>query len=54
MCRSQKGATAESLEKHERNIYGEEIPIKDEIIKHNTERDDASFIIGIPKSRYDK
>lgn len=52
--RLQKETTVETLEKYVRNIYEEEIPIKVEKIKHRTERDYASFIIGVPESKYDK
>lgn len=52
--RLQKQTTVESLEKYVRKIYEEEVQIKVEKIKHKTERDYASFIIGVPESKYDK
>lgn len=52
--RLQKDTTVESVEKHVKKIYVEEVPIKVEQIKHKTERDYASFIIGVPASKYEK
>lgn len=52
--RLQKETTIESLEKHVSKIYEEKVPIKVEKIIHKTERDYASFIIGVPESKYDK
>lgn len=52
--RLQKQTTVESLEKYVRNIYNEEVQIKVEKIKHRTERDYASFIVGVPESKYEK
>lgn len=46
--------TQESVEKYVRKIYEDDTPIKVEKIKHKTQRDYASFIIGIPESKYDK
>lgn len=52
--RLQKETTIESLEKHISKIYDEKVPVKIEKIKHKTERDYASFIIGVPESKYEK
>ncbi|KAL4709465.1 hypothetical protein ACJJTC_012802 [Scirpophaga incertulas] len=42
---------AGNIEKHVKKIYVEEVPITIEQIKHKTERDHASFIIGVPESK---
>lgn len=52
--RLQKETSVENLEKHVKKLYGgQAIPIKIEKIKHKTERDYASFIIGVPESQYE-
>ncbi|CAH2103089.1 unnamed protein product [Euphydryas editha] len=51
--RLQKDTQIDNVEKHVRNICGQEVPIKVDKIKHKTERDYASFIVGIPESKYD-
>lgn len=51
--RLQKETTVENLEKHVKTLYREAVPIKIEKIKHKTERDYASFIIGVPESKYE-
>lgn len=51
--RLQKDTTVESLEKYVSTLCGEGVHIKINKIKHKTERDYASFIIGVPESKYD-
>lgn len=51
--RLQKDTTVESLEKYVSTLCGEGTHIKTNKIKHKTERDYASFIIGVPESKYD-
>lgn len=51
--RLKKDTTTESLEEHVKNICGQGIAISVEKIKHKTERDYSSFIIGVPESKYD-
>ncbi|KAJ8722551.1 hypothetical protein PYW07_003731 [Mythimna separata] len=52
--RLQKETTLENLENHVKKLYGEKlVQIKIEKIKHKTERDYASFIIGVPESKYE-
>lgn len=51
--RLKKATTQENMEKHVRNICGKEVDIKVDRIKHKSERDYASFIIGVPESQYD-
>ncbi|CAH2097370.1 unnamed protein product [Euphydryas editha] len=45
--------TVECLEKHVKKVCGQETAVKIDKIKHKTERDYASFIIGVPESKYD-
>lgn len=52
--RLQKETTEENLEKYVRNIYKKDIDIKVQRIKHKTERDYASFTIGVPESKYEE
>lgn len=52
--RLKKETTIDNLQKHIESVLGEGIPVKIEAIKHKTERDYASFIIGVPESQYDK
>lgn len=54
--RLKKDTTVENLEKHIKNVIlrGHEIQVKVDKIIHKTERDYASFIIGVPESQYDK
>lgn len=49
-----KGTTQDMIEKHVKNILGQETNIKVELIKTRTEREYASFTIGVPSSLYDK
>lgn len=51
--RLQKDTTTENLEKFIRNII-KDVPIKIDKIKHKSERDYASFCIGLPESKYDQ
>lgn len=51
--RLQKETTTESLEKHVKNICGNDVPVIVDQIKHKTERDYFSFIIGVAESKYD-
>jgi hypothetical protein len=51
--RLKKETTQENIEKHVRNICGQEVALKVDKIKHKTERDYASFIIGVPESQYE-
>lgn len=51
--RLEKNTTVENLEKHVSSIFGKDVPIKIDKIKHKTERDYASFIIGVPESKFD-
>lgn len=52
--RLKKDTTVESLEIYVKGICGQEVAVTVEKIKHRTERDYASFIIGVPESIYDK
>lgn len=52
--RLQKDTTAEILEKYVKSLLEEGTPIKVEKIKQRTERDYASFIVGVPESKYGK
>lgn len=53
--RLKKETTAENLEIYVKNkLGGAEVPIKIEKINHKTERDYASFRIGVPESVYEK
>ncbi|CAH2108995.1 unnamed protein product [Euphydryas editha] len=51
--RLHKETTIENLEKYVKNICGEAVPVTVERIRHKTERDYSSFIIGVPESSYD-
>lgn len=51
--RLHKETTIENLEKYVKNICGQEVPVTVERIRHKTERDYSSFIIGVPESSYD-
>ncbi|CAH2239452.1 jg24388, partial [Pararge aegeria aegeria] len=51
--RLQKDTTEENLENFIRDKI-KEVPVKIEKIKHKTERDYASFIIGVPETKYDQ
>lgn len=51
--RLKKDTTIESMENHVKKICGAEAQVKVESIKHKTERDYASFIIGVPESLYE-
>lgn len=51
--RLQKETKEENLEIYVRNICGLKTPVKVERIKQKTERDYASFMIGVPESKYD-
>lgn len=52
--RLQRETSSEKLENYVQNICGEDVPIKVDKIKHKTERDYASFIIGVPESKYNE
>lgn len=51
--RLQKEVTEDNLQKHVKNIIGMNESVKVNRIKHKTERDYASFIIGVPESKYE-
>ncbi|XP_069360186.1 uncharacterized protein [Maniola hyperantus] len=51
--RLRKDTTVEKLEQFVQEAMKEEVPVKIEKIKHKTERDYSSFIIGVPESKYD-
>ena len=51
--RLQKDTKEENLEIYVKNICGLQTPVKVEKINHKTERDYASFMIGVPESKYD-
>lgn len=52
--RLRKDTKEEHLEMYVKSICGKEVEITVEKVKHKTERDYASFIIGVPESLYDK
>ncbi|XP_053610304.1 uncharacterized protein LOC128675163 [Plodia interpunctella] len=52
--RLKKETATENLEAYVKKICGKECPLKVEKINHKTERDYASFRIGVPESHYDK
>lgn len=52
--RLKKDTTAENLENLVRRICGKKITIKIEKLKPYTERDNSSFMIGVPESGYEK
>ncbi|KAH9646011.1 hypothetical protein HF086_017540 [Spodoptera exigua] len=46
--------TIEAITDHVRNVCGLDVNIKIDKIKHSTERDYSSFVIGVPESYFDK
>lgn len=51
--RLKKETSVECLEAYVKNVCGPEIPVKVEKIRQKTERDYASFIIGVPESIFE-
>lgn len=52
--RLKKDTSAECLENYVKSICGSDISVKVEKIRHKTERDYSSFIIGVPESKFQK
>lgn len=52
--RLQPNTTVEQMQKHVENLCGSEVKVKVEKIVHKTERDYASFIVGVPERVFEK